>query len=98
MTREDLINKIDGYEISEETKIQLMEDITELDAGEDLHADYDEVVAERDEIKSKYDELSTKYDTLTENYKRRFMTSEKEEKEEVEEDEVKDEVIDIKEI
>lgn len=91
MTREELISKIDGLEISEETKIELMEDITDLDAGEDLHADYDEVVAARDEYKNKYEEVR-------ENYKKRFMTSEKDPEEKEEVDEEKDEVIDIKEI
>lgn len=91
MTREELISKIDGLEISEETKIELMEDITDLDAGEDLHADYDEVVAARDDYKNKYEEVR-------ENYKKRFMTSEKEAEDKEEVDEEKDEVIDIKEI
>ncbi len=91
MTKDELINKIDSYAIDEEIKINLMEDVTDLDPGEDIHADYDDVVRERDEYRGKYEEIR-------ESYKKRFMTSDdpKDDPEEIDEDEEK--IIDIKEI
>lgn len=89
MTRDELLTKIDGYAIDEDIKIELMEDVTDLESN-DLHTDYDEVVKERDGYKTKYEEIR-------ENYKKRFMSSD-EEKPEEEETEDEEKIIDIKEI
>lgn len=91
MTKDELINKIDSHAIDEEIKISLMEDVADLDLGEDIHADYDDVVRERDEYREKYEEIR-------ESYKKRFMSSDdpKDDPEETDEDEEK--IIDIKEI
>ena len=89
MTKEELLNKINESEISDEMKISLMEDISDS---------YE--VAEPDT--TAYDELKAKYDELLEKYKARFLSGEEkaeepEEKEDVEELK-EEEVIDVKEI
>lgn len=85
MSKDELISKINGLEIDDNVKIELMEDVT----------DSMEVVPEVDnteleEIKTKYEELKTKY-------KERFLKGDdKEDKEEKVDDE--EEVVDVKEI
>lgn len=81
LSKDELISKINGLEIDDNVKIELMEDVT----------DSMEVVPEADnseleEVKAKYEELKTKY-------KERFLKgdevateTEVVEKEEVEED------------
>lgn len=88
MSKEELISKINGLEIDDSVKIELMEDVT--DSFEVAEPD----TTENDELKTKYEELLTKY-------KERFLsnTEEKEEKEDEEDDGLEEkEVIDIKEI
>jgi len=81
LSKEELISKIDGLEIDDTIKIELMEDIT--DSMEVTEVDNSEL----EEVKAKYEELKTKY-------KERFLKgdevateTEVVEKEEVEEDE-----------
>lgn len=88
MTKEELLNKVNELEISDEMKVSLMEDIS--DSFEVSEADYSGYVA-----KEVYDELLAKY-------KARFLEGEpkaEEEKEDDEQEELKEEeVIDVKEI
>ncbi len=83
LNKEDLISKINELELSEEKKVELMEDVTDSMVEPDT---------------KELDELKTKYDDLQNKYKERFMsggkTEEKEENEELEEKKF----IDVKEI
>lgn len=92
MTRKELIEKVNGMEIDEDTKISLMEDITDL---EDINAMEDD---ERAELLAKIEGLEMKAEELKEKYKARFLGD----IEPIAEDEVEElteeEVIDIKEI
>lgn len=87
LSKEELIKKISEYEIGDEIKIELLEDVT--DSFEVPEVDNTEL----DEIKAKYEELKEKY-------KERFLGHE--EKEDEKEDEIEElkeeEVIDVKEI
>ena len=81
LSKDELISKINGLEIDDNVKIELMEDVT--DSFEVSETDNTEL----EEIKTKYEELKTKY-------KERFLKgdevateTEVVEKEEVEEDE-----------
>lgn len=89
LSKEELIEKINGYEIDDEIKIELLENIS--DSMEINETDNTEL-----------EEIKTKYEELKEKYKERFLSGEKvedEEKEETEEEEKEEEeVIDIKEI
>ena len=88
MNKDELISKINGLEIDDNVKIELMEDVTD---SMEVSAEVDNT--ELEEIKTKYEELMTKY-------KERFLKGE--EKEDVKKDEVDEmeekEVIDVKEI
>lgn len=99
LSKEELLNKIDSLEISEDAKITLMEDIsdsfevsdtTELDSAK---ADLEKALADIEDLKAKY--------------KARFLSGEvmvEDKKEEVEEEKVEDpemkeeEVVDVKDI
>lgn len=88
LSKEELIEKINGLAIEDEIKISLLEDIT--DSMEIVEPDNTEL----EEIKTKYEELKTKY-------KERFLKGTEETNEDEKEDteELKEEeVIDIKEI
>lgn len=88
LSKEELISKINGLEIDDNVKIELMEDVT--DSFEVSETDNTEL----EEVKTKYEELKTKY-------KERFLKGDdKEDKEEKEDDEEmkEEEVIDVKEI
>ena len=81
LSKDELISKINGLEIDDNVKIELMEDVT--DSFEVSETDNTEL----EEVKTKYEELKTKY-------KERFLKgdevateTEVVEKEEVEEDE-----------
>lgn len=88
LSKDELIAKINGYEIDDNVKIELMEDVTDS---------FENTVdtSETDELKAKYEELKQKY-------KDRFLKgeeTEKETKEESDNPEMEEkEVIDIKEI
>lgn len=88
LSKDELISKINGLEIDDNVKIELMEDVT--DSFEVSETDNTEL----EEVKTKYEELKTKY-------KERFLKGDdKEDKEEKEDDEEmkEEEVIDVKEI
>lgn len=82
LSKDELISKINGLEIDDETKISLLEDVTDsMEVAEEVDN------TELEEVKAKYEELKTKY-------KERFLKgdevateTEVVEKEEVEEDE-----------
>lgn len=82
LSKDELISKINGLEIDDNVKIELMEDVTD---SMEVTPEVDNT--ELEEIKTKYEELKTKY-------KERFLKgdevateTEVVEKEEVEEDE-----------
>ena len=83
-SKEDLLKKIDTLEIPEETKVVLMEDITDSFVEE----------SENDEYKQKYDELLEKYKTRFLDGTEPVDNFTKEKEDEIEEKEV----VDIKEI
>lgn len=88
LSKDELISKINGLEIDDNVKIELMEDVT--DSFEVSETDNTEL----EEVKTKYEELKTKY-------KERFLKGDdKEDKEEkVDDEEMKEEeVVDVKEI
>lgn len=87
MNKEELKKKIDTYEIPDEIKIELLEDIE------------DSVEVNDDKIeKTEYENLNAKYEDLKAKYKERFMSSDSEVEEEKEDDVEEKEVIDVKEI
>jgi hypothetical protein len=82
LSKDELISKINGLEIDDNVKIELMEDVTD---SMEVAPEVDN--SELEEVKAKYEELKTKY-------KERFLKgdevateTEVVEKEEVEEDE-----------
>lgn len=82
-TREELISEINEAEISDEIKVQLMEDITDS---------FEEVSTDGEDFKAKYEELMTKY-------KERFLQPvDKKEKEPEEVETEEKNIVDIKEI
>lgn len=86
MSKEELISKINGLEIDDKVKIDLMEDVT--DSFEVSEADNTEL----EKIKTEYEELKTKY-------KERFLKGDDKKDDEEKEDEmVEKEVVDVKEI
>lgn len=91
LSKDELISKINGLEIDDNVKIELMEDVTD---SMEVAPEVDNT--ELEEIKTKYEELKTKY-------KERFLKGDEtkeEEKEEKKDDEELEEkeIIDIKEI
>lgn len=91
LSKEELISKINGLEIDDNVKIELMEDVTD---SMEVAPEVDNT--ELEEIKTKYEELKTKY-------KERFLKGDEtkeEEKEEKKDDEELEEkeIIDVKEI
>lgn len=86
MRKEELISKINGLEIDDNAKIELMEDVT--DSFEVSETDNTEL----EDVKTKYEELKTKY-------KERFLKGDDKKDEEEKEDEMEEkEVVDVKEI
>lgn len=89
LSKEELVQKINGLAIDDEIKITLLEDIT--DSMEITEPDNSEL-----------EEIETKYEELKEKYKERFLKgtdeSEKEEEKEDDEELKEEEVIDVKEI
>lgn len=86
LSKDELISKINGLEIDDNAKIELMEDVT--DSFEVSETDNTEL----EEVKTKYEELKTKY-------KERFLKGDDKKDEEEKEDEMEEkEVVDVKEI
>ena len=83
LSKDELISKINGYEIDDNVKIELMEDVTDsFENSVDT--------SETDDLKAKYEELKQKY-------KDRFLKGEETEKEETDNPEMEEkEIIDIK--
>jgi hypothetical protein len=81
LSKEELISKINGLEIDDNVKIELMEDVTD---SMEVSPEVDNT--ELEEIKTKYEELKTKY-------KERFLKGDEvaTETEVVEKEEVEDE-------
>lgn len=87
LSKEELISKINGLEIDDNVKIELMEDVTD---SMEVTPEIDNT--ELEEIKTKYEELKTKY-------KERFLKGEEKNEEDEEKEELQEEeVINIKEI
>ena len=91
MSKDELISKINGLEIDDNVKIELMEDVT----------DSMEVAPEVDN--TELEEIKWKYEDLKSKYKERFLKGDEtkeEEKEDKKDDEELEEkeIIDIKEI
>lgn len=88
LSKEELIEKVNGLGIDDESKIALLEDIT--DSMEIVEPDNSEL-----------EEIKTKYEELKEKYKERFLKGSEETNDEEKEDEEElkeEEVIDVKEI
>lgn len=87
LSKEEMKNKIDTLDVSDEIKIELLEDIEDsFDIVEDGSSE------ELEEIKTKYEELKTKY-------KERFLTSDKKDDKEDDTEELEEEeIVDVKEI
>ena len=86
LSKDELISKINGLEIDDNAKIELMEDVT--DSFEVSETDNTEL----EEVKTKYEELKTKY-------KERFLKGDDKKDEEEKDDEMEEkEVVDVKEI
>ena len=85
LSKEELIKKISEYEIGDEIKIELLEDVS--DSFEVPEVDNSEL-----------EDLKIKYEELKEKYKERFLSGSEEEKEEEIEELKEEEVIDVKEI
>lgn len=86
LSKDELISKINGLEIDDNVKIELMEDVT--DSFEISETDNTEL----EEIKTKYEELKTKY-------KERFLKGDETKEEEKDDEELEEkEIIDVKEI
>ena len=65
LSKEEFKEKIDGYDISDETKISLLEDIEDsIDVIEEPQVN---------EYEEKYNELQEQYNDLREKYKSRFF-------------------------
>lgn len=88
-TVDELIETVNGLALDDDSKIALMEDVTDsMKASDDAMID-----------KAAYDELEAKYADLQARYKERFMDSGKKEPDPEPEDKDEDEtIIDIKEI
>lgn len=86
MSKDELISKINGLEIDDNVKIELMEDVTD---SMEVAPEVDNTEIER--LKTENEELKTKY-------KERFLKGEDKE-EKVDDEEMKEEeVVDVKEI
>lgn len=86
LSKDELKEKINTLEISEELKVDLLEDIED---SVDITEEVDNTAL---------DEMTKKYDELLQKYKERFLEK-KEDTEDEEDEEVKEEeIIDVKEI
>lgn len=88
LSKEELIKKINDYEIGDDIKIELLEDVSDSFEAPEID-------------NSELEELKIKYEELKEKYKARFLEGE-EKDEEKDEDEneglEEEEIIDVKEI
>lgn len=92
MNKQELINKIDTYDIPDDIKVSIMADIADVESTEGVaQADYDAIVAERDDYRNRYDESIAAF-------KARFLTGGDESEQDHSDEETDEKVIDIKEI
>lgn len=93
--KEELLNKINGYDIDDDIKIELMEDIT------DSFTDGDDS-ALREEFENAKKEYEEKIVELKNRYKERFLApieDKKDVEEKIEDNEIEEkEIVDVKEI
>ena len=97
-TREELSGRINELDIPEDVKMSLIEDITDsiVDPDTSLKEEYEKSKLELEEQLSKKNE---EYDSLYNKYKERFFSSDSSKVESLPEQvEVKNDVIDVKEI
>ena len=89
LSKDELLAKINEKVMDEDVKIELIEDVTDSFEVDDSNSN--------EEYEQRITELEDKYKNLQEKYKERFLNK-VEEKEDYEDDEEKEEVIDVKEI
>ena len=99
LTSDELLAKVNDAELDNDTKIALMEDISDTLNTDEINAEIASLKAEVENLTASLDEAGKKYEELQERFKARFFEG-KDGKDEVidEVEEEKDEVIDIKEI
>lgn len=96
LTKEELAQKIDSLEVSEDVKVSLMEDIADsLEMDVDT-TELDGLRAELETVKNDLETANSKVAEITQKYKDRFMG--KEEKEDINDGLEEKTVIDVKEI
>ena len=86
LSKDELLAKINEKVMDEDVKIELIEDVTDSFEIDDSNSN--------EEYEQRITELEDKYKNLQEKYKERFLNK----VEEKEDDEEKEEVIDVKEI
>ena len=86
LSKDELLAKINEKVMDEDVKIELIEDVTDSFEVDDSNSN--------EEYDQRIKELEDKYKNLQEKYKERFLNK----VEEKEDDEEKEEVIDVKEI
>ena len=86
LSKDELLAKINEKVMDEDVKIELIEDVTDSFDIDDSNSN--------EEYEQRITELEDKYKNLQEKYKERFLNK----VEEKEDDEEKEEVIDVKEI
>lgn len=91
MTKAELLEKINGIDVDDTIKMELLENVSDLT---DVDKMPDE---EKAKMEQELAEAKSKYDELKEKYKARFLEKPLKEEKDIEE-EKDDEVIDIKEI
>ena len=99
LSKEDFKKKIDTLEISDDKKIEILEDIEDSwteDVNEEYKATYE---AEKKEMKASIARLEAEASELKEKYKERFFNTEiVENKDDISEDIEEKKIIDVKEI
>lgn len=98
LSKEDFKKKIDSLEISDDKKIEILEDIEDSwteDVNEEYRARYE---AEKKDMEASIANLEAEAANLKAKYKERFFNSGTEEREDIAEDIKEDKIIDVKEI
>lgn len=98
LSKEDFKKKIDELDITEDKKIEILEDIEDSwtsDVNEEYKARYE---AEKKEMEASIANLEAEASNLKAKYKERFFNSATEEREDITEDIKEDNIIDVKEI
>lgn len=98
LSKENFKKKIDELEISDDKKIEILEDIEDSwteDVNEEYKARYE---AEKKEMEASIASLEAETANLKAKYKERFFNSDSDNKEDITEDIEDKEIIDVKEI